>query len=157
MTNSATGVTFFPPSTFILVELRQTCRQRPQGQSLSPGQHTLAGDTRGGRSTIQSLRMAPSQTIEEDAFGPGRPTGLPHTSHLVQRWCGHQELIYVWRPWAYVDNVAAQVACNSCRRMGVHGPLDTSERGSGRSAADSESGATSHVSDAPVEGGDLRR
>jgi len=45
-------------------------------------------------------------------------------AHSVRRWCGHEETLWLAPPWSYVDTVASQVACASCRKQGQRGPLD---------------------------------
>lgn len=50
--------------------------------------------------------------------------------HPVRRACGHCETLYISRPWAYIDSVAALLPCAICRRKGVPGLLETRENGS---------------------------
>ncbi len=54
----------------------------------------------------------------------GEPPHVPAEGHTVRRWCGHDEVLHVWKPWTYIDGVAALVACADCRRSGTRGPLD---------------------------------
>jgi len=45
-------------------------------------------------------------------------------AHRVRRWCGHEEILWLGPPWAYVETVASQVTCAACRKLGRRGPLD---------------------------------
>ncbi len=61
---------------------------------------------------------------EQSAAATERGETLPVEGHTVHRWCGHLEILHVWKPWNYVDRVAALVTCAACRRQGIRGPLD---------------------------------
>jgi len=39
---------------------------------------------------------------------------------LVQRRCGHGDILHVQPPWEYVRSVAGQEVCWRCRRKGTY-------------------------------------
>ena len=69
----------------------------------------------------------PQDAIEHTAPLFRVQEGQEEEAHSVQRWCGHEETLWLAPPWSYVDTVASQVVCASCRKHGQRGPLDREE------------------------------